>query len=121
DPEIHERVKRGELNLAEARRSLDEGRIPPPAIGTGEMEWYTPAEYVEAVREVLGGIDLDPASSDAPQRTVRAVEYHTAATDGLAHPWRGRISLNPPYRADLIAAFVAKLLAEHGAGNVPEA
>jgi DNA N-6-adenine-methyltransferase (Dam)/ParB/Sulfiredoxin domain len=121
DPDLHQRVKRGELTLAEARRALDGGRLPPPAIGTGEVEWYTPAEYVEAARAVMGGIDLDPASSDVAQRTVRAAAYHTAAMDGLAHPWRGRIFLNPPYQADLMSAFVARLLAEHAAGNVSEA
>lgn len=32
---------------------------------TGEIEWYTPRQYLEAVVEVMGNIDLDPASSDA--------------------------------------------------------
>jgi len=31
--------------------------------GTGENEWYTPAKYIEAVHQVLGTIDTDPASS----------------------------------------------------------
>ena len=93
---------------------------PHPA-WSGEVEWYTPQPYVEAARAVMGGIDLDPASSDHAQETVRAAAYHTLETDGLARPWRGRVWLNPPYRADLIAAFVEKLLDELEAGNVTEA
>jgi hypothetical protein len=33
-------------------------------------EWFTPPRYIQAVREVLGGIDLDPASSRAASRIV---------------------------------------------------
>ena len=40
------------------------------ASGTGENEWYTPARYIDMAREVLGGIDLDPASSDKVQERV---------------------------------------------------
>lgn len=35
-------------------------------------EWFTPARYVEAAREVLGSIDLDPASCEAGNRIVQA-------------------------------------------------
>jgi hypothetical protein len=52
---------------------------------TGEVEWYTPAEYVDLAQEVvLGKIDLDPASSALAQQTVKAKQFFTAADDGLA-------------------------------------
>ena len=61
----------------------------PHAARSGEVEWYTPARYVDAARTVMGGIDLDPASSDHAQRTVRAAAYHMAEADGLALPGAG--------------------------------
>jgi hypothetical protein len=44
---------------------------------TGEFEWYTPAEFVEAARAVLGEFDLDPASSERAQQTVKARRYYS--------------------------------------------
>lgn len=88
---------------------------------TGEVEWYTPAEYIEAARLVMGGIDLDPASSDQAQITVKATAYFTAETDGLVHEWNGRIWMNPPYAQPLIRQFVEKLIVEATAGRVTEA
>ena len=85
---------------------------------TGEAEWYTPAVYVEKCRRVLGGIDLDPASSAGAQRTVKAKAFYTKEADGLQQTWKGTVFLNPPYGSKLIAAFAAKLLEELAAGNV---
>jgi phage N-6-adenine-methyltransferase len=89
--------------------------------GTGEFERYTPAQYIEAARQVLGEIDLDPASSAMAQKTVKAKKYYTAKTDGLSHEWRGRVWLNPPYHRDLMPAFVNKMISEFGSGRVTAA
>jgi phage N-6-adenine-methyltransferase len=90
--------------------------------GAGHVEWYTPPEIIEAARDVLGGgIDLDPASSDAAQANVRAERYFTKQTNGLSQPWSGTVWLNPPYRQPDIRAFVAKLIDELRLGRVPAA
>lgn len=67
---------------------------------------YTPADIVSKVKEVLGDIDLDPASSWLAQKTVQANQWFGLrdpscpekihVDDGLAVPWYGTVYLNPP-------------------------
>lgn len=61
------------------------------------VEWYTPTLYIKMVRDVLGEIDLDPASNDLAQQSIKATQYFTIAEDGLKQSWHGRIWCNPPY------------------------
>lgn len=60
-------------------------------------EWYTPSEYIEAARRVMGSIDLDPASCDYANDIVQASEYFTKEADGFTQSWYGNVWLNPPY------------------------
>jgi phage N-6-adenine-methyltransferase len=86
--------------------------------GTGEFERYTPEEYIDAARSVLGEIDLDPATSAQAQQTVCASEYFTVEDDGLGREWHGRVWLNPPYHRELAPKFIDKLVEEYIAGRV---
>lgn len=98
--------------------------VPPEnhrAEGTGENEWYTPSQYIEAARKVMGGIDLDPATGPKAQEWIQAATFYTRADDGLMKPWAGKVWLNPPYSQPEIFQFCEKLVAELSAGNVTEA
>ena len=89
--------------------------------GTGENEWFTPERYIALAREVLGEIDLDPATHEQAQKIIRATRFYTKADDGLKQDWIGRVWLNPPYSQPLIGQFVAKLLMELNAGRTTAA
>lgn len=93
---------------------------------SGNTEIYTPPEIVTRWQEVLGVIDLDPASSEVANRSIRAKQIYTEPTfevvgelsepgvdwhdaedkmplrryrdwGGLAREWHGRCCINPPF------------------------
>lgn len=90
--------------------------------GSGVDEWCTPADVIEDVREVLGQIQLDPASNEFAQKRVKAKRYYTIADDGLTKQWKAKtLFMNPPYSTGKILDFIKKLCEEVEDGNVAEA
>ena len=89
-------------------------------------EWKTPIEWIEAARDLMGAIDLDPASHDTAQAIIQAGEYYTKDENGLNRPWNrpdgtpARVWCNPPYSTALVQAFTFKALEEYRAGNADQ-
>ncbi len=53
-----------EATVASERDAIEHRQTvikPRGTQGTGNNEWYTPLDYIELAREVMGDIDLDPA------------------------------------------------------------
>jgi phage N-6-adenine-methyltransferase len=94
---------------------------PHVANNSGDNEWYTPKEYIEAARLVLHDIHLDPASNPVANEVVRAETYYTATDDGLSREWGGNVWMNPPYESGLIGQFVEKLCDAYASGSVSRA
>ena len=103
-----------------AHRIRDAAKNVKAVLSSETNEWYTPPEYIEAARRVLGGFDLDPASCEEANQAVLAARIHTENDSGLDHEWKGRVWLNPPY-GRLAGSFVLYLAAQYDAGNVAAA
>lgn len=94
-------------------------------------KWYTRPPYIEAAREVMEGIELDPASDAAANRIVQAQRYYTEEQNGLLQEWKARsVWLNPPYgrsarmqgkHQSTIKLFVDKCLYHYERGDVEQA
>lgn len=97
---------------------VEESR-PFVANNSGKVEWYTPDFILDAAREVLGGIDFDPASCAIANERVRATKFFTAQDDALSQEWPvGKIWMNPPYARDLVEPFCTRFLSEIERGSV---
>lgn len=122
--EKREEARRQEGTLSESAddQEQENGRSRHLEQGTGNNERRTPAYILDAVRSVVGEIELDPASSDFANDTIRAKRYYTQETDGLAQDWTSAtLWMNPPYGRGDIEDFVNKLVSEVERGAVKRA
>ena len=113
-PEEHQAEIAERISLGESANTViaDVKRKPFVVNNTGNTEWFTPPNIIESARAVMSSIDLDPASCDKANETVKATTYYTKEDDGLAHEWYGNVFLNPPYAAGLVDRFARKLIEE---------
>lgn len=77
---------------------------------SGKYEWYTPKKFIDAARNVMGSIDLDPASSEIANKVIQSTKIYTEQDSGLVHPWSGNVWMNPPYNNSLVGEFTRKLI-----------
>lgn len=96
------------LTIQQARKLLPDYK---GVLSSERHDWYTPKIYIDAVHEVMGGIDLDPASCAEANEIVKANEFYTEENNGLEQSWYGRVFLNPPY-GKLGPEFIEKFFGE---------
>lgn len=88
---------------------------------SGKVEYYTPTFITDAARQVMGTIDLDPASSTMANQSVSAAEFYTIADNGLAQDWYGRVWMNHPFGRKNNRRWINKLIWAYEVGEVEQA
>lgn len=92
-------------------------------------EWCTPLWVIDRARDLMGSIDMDPATCFEANERVKATYYFTKETDGLKHHWDvpagpSTVLCNPPYskkgRESQVAPFLRHMAEEYRMGSVRE-
>lgn len=90
--------------------------------------WYTPENYVNAARKVMGGIDLDPFSNARANEVIKASRFFDIHTSAFNHPWRRhkreaplKVWMNPPYSAQVINRAITLFITQLKAGYIEQA
>lgn len=83
-----------------------------------EGDYYTHPTFIEAAREAMGSIDLDPASCREANSVVQATRFLTFRENGLLHEWEGNVWLNPPYGN--WGEWAPKTVAEWSSGRISQ-
>jgi phage N-6-adenine-methyltransferase len=118
--QVVETAPEGKITGAFVQEVVEKTIKPHVSHNSGVNEWYTPPEYIEAAHEVMGRIDLDPASSEIANQIVGASKFYTKEDDGLSKYWAGKVWMNPPYAGELIGVFISKYAEHVGKGDISE-
>jgi len=124
EPEFEHRVSAWKEKVEHGEDRVRVDMLTPTAHvshNSGDNEWYTPSEYIEAAREVMGSIDLDPASTPEANAVVKAGRFFTAEQNGMKQEWAGSVWMNPPFASNLVGRFAEKLIASIDANTVGQA
>ena len=97
-------------------------KAPLLRVGGQSNEWYTPPQYIQAVRDALGGaIDLDPFSDNEANEVVKANKIFTPAQDALTKTWSATtVFMNPPYSGAMVRFATQKFIEEFLKGSFKE-
>jgi phage N-6-adenine-methyltransferase len=111
-------------NQAKASRLGYIGKVPG-TLARDSDAWFTPPEYLDAVRAVMGEIILDPFSSFEANKIVKAKHYFSINHSAFLNKWnieeKTNVFMNPPYSAGLIGRATHCFLNEWQAGHFEEA
>jgi ParB family chromosome partitioning protein len=107
-------------SIRQALKMLASDNKPKVLHNSGNNEWNTPRIYTDAAREVMGDIDLDPATNEVANAIIHAPTYYTQENDGLTQWWSGRVWMNPPYSERKIEPFVRKFIDHFIAGDISQ-
>jgi len=108
------------ISIADSRRLAYVGAAPATrgVIDEENDDWYTPTEWVEAARYTLGGIDLDPFTSEKANERVRARQIFTLENSALTNEWDAKtVWMNPPYTRGLVTEACDRFLSQFEKGN----
>jgi phage N-6-adenine-methyltransferase len=87
---------------------------------TGDSDsWGTPKNVIDLAKQVLGTIELDPASNGEAQSRIKAKRHFTKKDDALKPEWKAStVYLNPPYSE--ATKWMTKALEEYSSGRTKE-
>lgn len=89
---------------------LNKIKFPHVSQNTGQSEWFTPSEYIEKARKIMGSIDIDPATTEKANKKIKASIIYTKEKSGIDKVWKGNVWMNPPYSQPLISEFCGTFL-----------
>lgn len=90
---------------------------------SGKTDWYTPTPIIQAARAIMGGIDLDPASSPVANNRpgVQIPKIYTAQDDGLSMPWEGKLWMNHPFSRKNNPLWINRIVNAWETGEIEQA